>query len=637
MYGYGSGAAQIDAGDSYMMIHYQTAQPIDPAIALIGRSQGITNFDPNSLFYRQWSPATAKAGDLAMFSFDVDSNGSLQNVQLVNEGNGYLESDLAASSYLTSTQDFEILGNNPANPLGFDSSDPTRAVVQLSFSGGKLTGANLVNPGSGYEQVASAILQCNNCGSNTLTYNPAENNSLLVGINIDLEAQYNLAATRPTGSDPYHDWYLMTDTGIAGGSSQAGGAFGRVDVSLGPVSEQARQLIADTRLTTGYTGIGPQQKYPAPQAGDLSLVDSLGQDVGTATVNGGVATVTLDQLAAPGPLRVMFGGDSTSSYQVSFRGIKLADNVRLGLTYGTWTGPVAQQGSNLVLAEAQRMQVTRSDSGPGLVTFGVSDGAQSTPLTFWAGGAKSGSIQARDLFLSDPSRDWQSTEGRSMGGAGSSWVGAGSWTPTARLNGRNLALADLQVTANGAVARFAAGSPDDPSDDVTATFTLPGTGTTTAGGKGVMTIRRLSGYANGVALYEADPITGAVVDSQGKTLLPWQIGYLRAALDNAKSLGLVVGTQDMPGYGTTAELTNLPLNLDRNYGALLLVNGSEDNLMSSYSTANTWGANQALTLVAPDRGVSFSFEDKRPLQWGNDHDFNDVIITLTPAAPTITM
>jgi hypothetical protein len=214
-------------------------------------------------------------------------------------------------------------------------------------------------------------------------------------------------------------------------------------------------------------------------------------------------------------------------------------------------------------------------------------------------------------------------------------VGVGTWTPTARLNGRNLTLVDLQLTANGALARFAAGSPDDPSDDVLATFTLPGTGTTTSGPSGVLTVRRLSGNADGVALYEADPVTGAVIDSKGKTRLPGQIGYLKAALDNAKSLGLVVSSADMPGFGETAELTDLPLDLAHNYGALLLVNGSEHNLLSSYSAANNWRSNQALTLVAPDRGVSFGFEDKRPLQWGNDHDFNDVIFTITPAVPTL--
>lgn len=92
----------------------------------------------------------------------------------------------------------------------------------------------------------------------------------------------------------------------------------------------------------------------------------------------------------------------------------------------------------------------------------------------------------------------------------------------------------------------------------------------------------------------------------------------------------------MPAFGQTAELTNLPLDLSRNYGALLLVNGSERNLLSSYSAANNWRANQALTLVTPDRGISYGFEDKRPLQLGNDRDFNDVIVTLTPTTPNIT-
>jgi len=636
LYGFGSGAAQLDAGDSYMMVHYKTAQPIDPAIALIGRSQSVSSFDSTTLFYNQWSPSSAKSEDLGMFSFDVDDNGSVQNVQLVNKGNGYFESDQVASSYLDSTQDFEILGNNPQNPLGFANSDPTRAVVQLSFSGGQLTGVTLVDKGSGYEQVANAILQCNTCGSNTITAKPGMNNSLLVGINIDIQAQYTLAASRPTGSEPYQDWYLMTDTGVAGGSSRADGAFGAVDLSLLPTSQQARDLLAMTPLTTGYTGKGPQQKYAAPQAGALTLVDSLGQTVGTATVAAGTAKVTLNQLAAPGPLRVQFSGDATSSYQVNFRDINLADNAQLGLSYGTWSGPVAQQGSQLVLSQAQTVQVTRTDSGPGLVNFGVSNGATSRVLAFWALGAKSGSIQAEDLFLDDPSLNWQSTEGRSLGGAGSAWVGAGNWTPTACLNGHDLKLESLQVNANGALARFAAGNPADPSDDVLASFTLPGTGTTTGAQSGVLTVRRLSGDANGFALYEADPITGAVIDSRGRTLLPGQIGYLKAALDNAHDLGLVLNSQDMPGFGQTSEFTDLPLHLGRNYGALILVNGSEQNLLSSFAAANCWGSNQTLTLVAPDRGVSFSFEDRLPWQWGYDRDFNDLIVTLTPAAPTLT-
>jgi hypothetical protein len=640
LYGFGSGAAQLDAGDSYMMIHYQTAQPVDPAIALIGRSQGVTSFDPSTLFYKQWQPTTAKADDLGMFSFDVAADGSVTNVQLVNKGNGYFESaSVAGSSYLDVTQDFEILGNNPTNPLGFSNSDPSRAVVQLSFSGGQLNGVTLVNPGSGYDQVANAIKQCNNCGSSTVaTVDEPENRSLLVGINIDMQAQYALAASRPGDTDPYHDWYLMTDTAVAGGTASAAGAFGAVDLSLLPPSQTARQLLANTPLTTGYTGKGPQQKYLAPQAGDLSLIDALGQQVGTATVGDGTAKVTLNQLAAPGALRVKYSGDATSSYQVNFRGIALADDVQLGLNYGTWTGPVVQQGSQLQLSQTQTVQATRTDSGSGLVNFGLSNGAKSTLLAFWARGAKSGSIQAEDLFRSDPNLNWQSTERKSVGGAGSGRVAAGSWTPTARLNGRDLTLESLEVTANGAVARFAAGKADDPSDDVLATFTLPGTGTTTsAQSGGVLTVRRLSGRPDGLALYEADPVTGAVVDSKGRIWKPGQIGYLKAALDNAKHLGLVLGPEDMPAFGQTVERTDLPLDLNRNYGTLLLVNGSERNLISSYAAANPFRTNQALSLVAPDRGVSFGFEDKRPWQLGDDRDFNDMIVTLTPAAPTLTL
>ena len=639
LYGFGSGAAQLDAGDSYMMIHYQTAQPIDPAIALIGRSQGVTDFDAGSLFYQQWSPTTAKAADLGMFSFDVDGTGSVTNVQLVSKGSGYFESDPAAGSYLDTTQDFEILGNNPANPLGFNSSDPTRAVVRLSFSGGQLIGATLVNPGSDYQQVAAASLQNNvlPATGTVATLEKPENKSLLVAINIDIQAQYALAASRPTGTDPYHDWYLMTDTAVAGASSGEGEAFGAVDLSLLPASQQARQILADTPLTTGYNGRGPQQKYLAPQAGALNLVDSLGQTVGTATVADGSAQVTLNQLAAPGRLRVTFGGDATSSYQVNFRGIGLADNATLGLNYGTWNGPVTQQASQLVFSASQTVQVVRTDSGLGGVNFGLTNGATSVPLARWATGAKSGSLTTDELFLADPSINWQSSERRSLGGAGSAVVAAGSWLPTAYLNGRQLTLTSLEVTSNGALARFASGRPNDPTDDVVATYTLPNTGSTTSVESGVLTVRRLSGMANGLALYEADAVTGAVVDDQGQTWLPGQSGYLQAALGDAKRLGLVIRSQDMPDYGGTAVRTDLPLQLDRNYGALLLVDGSETNLLSSYAAANPLQASQCLSLVAPDRGVSFSFEDLRPWQWGSDRDFNDVIVTLTPAMPTVTL
>jgi len=43
-------------------------------------------------------------------------------------------------------------------------------------------------------------------------------------------------------------------------------------------------------------------------------------------------------------------------------------------------------------------------------------------------------------------------------------------------------------------------------------------------------------------------------------------------------------------------LFRTPLDLNRNYGTLLMVNGSEANMLSSYSKANVIGTNQALSL-----------------------------------------
>jgi hypothetical protein len=305
LYGFGSGAAQVDVGDSYLMVHYKSAQPIDPAIALIGRSQGVTQFDADSLFYRQWSPRTARLEDLGLFSFDIDESGSLTNVLLVQKGNGYFESDLEGSSYLTTDQDFEILGNNPTSPLGSSSSDPSRAVVRLSFSKGQLVKVMLVRKGSGYEQLSNAIRQNNINGTTITDQNDPKtgrpiNNSLLVGINIDLEAQYTLAASHPYGSDPYQDWYLITNTGLASTQATAGGAFGSVSLSLEARSQAAQDILTSTPITTGYSGEGPQNKLLAPSQGALWLIDAIGNTVGQASVANGRAAVSLQALPAPG-------------------------------------------------------------------------------------------------------------------------------------------------------------------------------------------------------------------------------------------------------------------------------------------------------------------------------------------------
>ena len=634
LYGFGSGAAQLDAGDTYLMVHYQTARPIDPAIALIARRQGVNGQDPASLFYQQWSPRTAKLEDLALFSFDIDAQGSLTHVQLVQGGNGYFEADLAGSDFVDVEQDFEILGNNPLQPLGFSSSDPTRAVVRLSFRGGRLSGVSLVHKGSDYQQLANAIKKRNDAGSNTVSSDPRVNNSLLVGINIDLEAQSTLAASRPNGSDPYHDWYLITDTALESARTSAGGAFGAVTLSLQPLSQEARTLLATTAIPTGYSGLGPQQAFARPQAGELRLIDAVGSLVGRASVAAGSTAVTLADLPAPGALRLEYEGDATSSYLVNFRGIERGDAVELQLRYGSWSGPIQQRGAQLHLEAAQTLQVLRSDSGPGLVDFALTDGSTTLRLLEQAFAASAGALQAGGLFLDGGDGTWQNSERQALGGAGALQVAAGTWRPTAFRDGVELTLASLELEANGAVARFAAGRPDDSGDDVVATFSLPGTGATSGGGGAVLTVRRLGELANGLALYEADPVTGAVADGQGGQLLPGEEGYLAAALADAHRRGLVLGPEALPAFGQSLVRTDLPLDLSRNHAALLLVDGSEEKLLSSWAAANPEQSNQCLSLIAPGRGISFSFEDTLVPSL-SDRDFNDLSVTLTPALPTL--
>ena len=537
LYGYSSGAAQLDAGDSYLMLHYQTAQPIDPAIALIGRSQGVTQFDPGSLFYQQWSPRTATLADLGLFSFDIDKDGSVTNVQLVQSGTGYFESDLEGSSYLTVDRDFEILGNNPINPLGFNSSDPSRATVRLSFSQGKLEKVSLISKGSDYQQLANAIRGNNVNGATTDQIDPVTgqpvNNSLLVGLNIDLEAQYNLAATRPAGTEPYHDWYLITDTGLASAQTQANGPFGAVALSLQARSQEARDTLTNTPITTGYSGQGQQNKLLAPGQGGLRLIDAFGTNVGQASVADGQAAVTLQALPAPGAVKLTFDGDALSSYQVNFRSIASDDDVSLQLQYGQWSGPVSQEGARLKLNAAQTLQVQRSDSGAGLVDVSPQGGGTTVSLLSGALAAEAGSLRAESLFRDEPLLNWQSSELRSQGSSGSALVATGSWLPSASRDGIDLPLANLQVEANGALARFAAGLADDSSDDVLVSFSLPGTGSAGEATDGVLTIRRLSGMANGLGLYPTDPITGAVLGDQGQSLLPGQQGWLSAGRPGA--------------------------------------------------------------------------------------------------------
>jgi inosine-uridine nucleoside N-ribohydrolase len=619
LYGYGFGATRVEVEDGYLLFHYEEAEVVDPAIA---------NHLSNGLAPEPGFAATTKEDwipnpngeflgkpDLARFELSI-TDGVVTGVTLVNGGRGYMGSK--GGNYVV--RGFNIYGNNidPLTPwVG-------TAQVDLVFIGGKLDAVTLADGGRGYELAVKAAAE-NNVATTTADPKVA---AIVVALNYNIEETQYLVRDNSI----YNDWYLIADTGLASAQAKAYGSFGAVDISLQARSQGARDVLTKTSITTGYSGLGPQNKFLAPARGELSLIDTLGTKVGEARILNGQASVNLQALPAPGAVKLNFEGDALSSYQVNFRSIVNDDQVHLNLNYGNFNGPIQVQAQQLQLSSAQFLQVIRTDSGISPVDFGLSQGNTNLNLVRNAKGSSQANLKAEQLFSTNPASNWISSEGQAQGGAGSAQVASGRWSPTATANGQELTLESLELAANGLQARFTAGRPNDISDDVVANFCLPSTGIAPATGPAVLTVRRLSSLANGMALYAADPITGAVIDAKGASWLPGEGGYLPAALANAQLQGLVLQAQDLPVFGQTKQFNELPLNLSQNYGALLLVGGNGDDLISSFAAANPNQTNQCLSLIAPGRGISFSFEDLRPGQ-GSDFDFNDLSFTLTSAQP----
>ena len=147
------------------------------------------------------------------------------------------------------------------------------------------------------------------------------------------------------------------------------------------------------------------------------------------------------------------------------------------------------------------------------------------------------------------------------------------------------------------------------------------------------TVKRLGAFNNGLALYEADAITGAV-----DGLLPGDQGYLRAALQAAKREGMLFSAHQLPGWGESDNL-NLTLSPEKNYGFLLITDGDNSNIYSSYSAANPDGSIQITSFTRPDGALTFGFEDLLTRGTTSEQAFNDLIVsfpanTLSVSLPT---
>lgn len=612
-YGYGFGGQDAQANDGYLFFNYKQTDVFDPAIienlSASTRNTALTGWD--GLTQSDWKPRLASGmssaqvlSATAQFSMTIGLDGSISAVSVSNAGDGYMQSKGG-----NHTVDFEIRGNDSftagaANPNNY-------AIATLVFSAGQLTGVTLKSPGQGYTYVAQANLLTG--FGNTVPFSSPQTNIIPINASL-LESWYTVPYV------DYQDWYLIADT-KASAAALTGGDFGSMRVVLEPLSADAQALIASTPITTGYSGVGQQQKYTRPQTGTVTLVDSLGQRVGFGTVLNGAATMALSARPAPGRVNVSFEGDHLSSYLINFK----PSSTPLALNYGNWAGAVSKtDATSLTFATNVNLSVSRTDALGGDVTFGLRGGSSSLALLSNAASAQSGVLTLNSIY--SPTA-WQDSEGRAIGSAATATVTAGTWVPTATRNGVQLALKDLSVTGNNVTAVYA--------DDVTGVFTLAGTGTATNPGSinPVLTVQRLGNNNNAIAFYQADSVTGAITAS-GASLLPGSAGYLQAALSNAKSAGLVLQASQLPGYKQATALETLPLNPASNYGILLLVNGSESEIYSSYAAANPGGVSQFLTFGSTDRGLTIGIEDQL-VSGQSDRDFNDLILTLASSTFTV--
>ena len=600
-YGYGFGGQDAQANDGYLFFNYKQTDVEDPAI--------IENLNPstantilsgwNGLTKGDWKPALTSGmtsaqvlSSTAQFSITVGTDGKISSLSVTQAGNGYMQSK--GGNHIV---DFEIRGNDSytsgiPNPYNY-------AIATLTFTSGKLTNATLKSPGLGYDYLAQANLATG--FGNTVPFSTPVTDIIPINASL-LESWYTVPFI------DYQDWYLITNTS-AEVKARNGGNFGSVSVAITPSTDAAKNLINTTPITTGYSGTGQQQKYARPQAGIVSIIDSLGNTVGEGNIANGVTSFSLSTRPAPGVATIRFNGDSTSSYLTNFK----ASSSPVVFNYGNWLGEVSKDGLNSVkFSQNVLLRATRVDSGGGSVNFGLSSGSNSVSLLQFANSASNGVLTLDSIYSGT---SWTSSEGKSFGGSANVQVGAGTWTPTATRNGVNLELKDIVVNGNNVTALFA--------DNVTGVLTLPGTGSADATINPVVTIQRLGAFNNALAFYEADRVTGAVV-SGSTPINPGTAGYLEAALANSKSKGTYLSASLLPSYQQSKVIDSIPLNPTSNYGILLIADGNESKLYSSYSSANSGGTSQFQSFGATNRGITIGIEDSPNF----DFDYNDLIVTI---------
>ena len=318
-YGFGFGGASLKVKRHSLLYRYEQPSIDDPAIlenldqeTRLPALQGWDGLLPDD--WRPRDPLTglrsASLEDTAQIrlTFVPSDTGEVASVSLENAGSGYM-----ASRDGGHTVDFEIRGNdavtgNPLNPMDV-------AIVRLTFAGGALASADLLNDGSGYQYLGQVMQSGSSFGASIPFTEPQD---AVVPINFSLlESWY----AQPESN--YRDSYLITETEARASLQNRQGGSAQLAVSIvgdGRKSRnQLRALAQPDQWTTGYSGSGQQRAYTRAQTGEIRIKDLDGNLLGRGELQNGLALVSLDTLPSDGELKILFGGDTTSSYLVNYR------------------------------------------------------------------------------------------------------------------------------------------------------------------------------------------------------------------------------------------------------------------------------------------------------------------------------
>lgn len=616
-YGYGYGYLHSEVDDEFMFIKYEQTDVFDPAVTenleSDTRNQALSGWDDLTL--TDWSPAINDdmtsnqiSAAMARFGITVAQDGTIESATVLNAGTGYMSSKDGIH-----TVDFEVRGNNDAI-LDGTSDNPNRyAIVTLTFDNGTLANAVVKDPGEGYTYAAQAFRGNNEA----LPAEGVQNIPVTLSASL-LEGWWSLPFT------PYSDWHMTTDTHIDATPIE-NGSFGGLSLDLSIASDRARDILQNEALPTGYSGQGQQSTLLKPNAGFLNVSDAVGSLLSSAPmVANGAATVEFDRMPAPGLINIAFSGDPNSSYVVNFQ----SSDIGVTLDYGSWDTSGLGVSDDLITFSSTGtagLSANRVDSQGGMYSFGLLKDQVYVELLKDAEGSTDGALTTGKIFTPTGENSWLSSEGQALGSiqGQSILLDAGGYAPVAfDANGNMLTVESVASSGSSFEATFAGG--------IEAVYSAQGTGAAADlfGNDVEVTVKRLGMNQNGLAFYEADPLTGAIMTSTGGLLLPGQAGYIEQALALAKAADLVLDADELPEYGIQATITGLGLAADLNYGLLILHNGNEQTISSSYSAANMNGDVQMQAFVAPGRGAVWGIEDILVSSGASDRDYNDLIVSI---------